>query len=446
MSAPDPAGCGSPVLSLSGFGVAFGDKTILSSVSLDIPDREITVLFGPGGTGKSTLLRTLAGFNDSNPNLRTWGTANYLGNSLQAGERPVLAAQNARMVMASVLDNIVQDLPERRRLTPMQQRHRAIELLEFAGLEDVISHIDDPAIHLTLAQQRHLATMRLAATGARLLLLDEPTTGLNDQEAERILDYIASEGERRSVLIALHNQLHAARLGGRMALLAGGVVQEAATTEDFLRNPTSDAGRSFVRTGSCSVASPDADPETLAPGVVPPAPLPAEARIHVSNSYGPRGFLWLKKGKLAGTPRPGIVQDIAYDLQALQRVGITTLITLTETPPDREAYEEYGIKSIWSPFRDMAAPSITQAAGLCKLIQRLCNDGERVAVHCKAGLGRTGTILACTLIWEGMDALEALESVRRIQPRWVQSEAQVEFLEKFALFLKTWAKKKQTAV
>ena len=430
-----------PILTLSGFGVAFGDKTILSNVSMDIPDREITVLFGPGGAGKSTLLRTLAGFNDSNPNMRIWGGANYMGSPLESGERPMLAAQNARMVMASVLENIVQDLPDRRMLSPMQQRHRAIELLESAGLEDVVDHIDEPAIHLTRAQQRHLAAMRLAATGARLLLLDEPTTGLNDQEAERILNYIASESEHRSVLVALHNQLHAARLGGRMVLLAGGVVQEAAKTEDFLRSPVSEAGRTFVRTGSCSVASPDADPETLAPEVAPPPPLPVEAQTYASNSFGPRGFLWLKTGKLAGTPRPGIVQDIAYDLQALKRVGITTLITLTETPPDRDAYEEYGIKSIWSPFRDMSAPSITQAAGLCKLIKKLCDDGDRVAVHCRAGLGRTGTILACTLIWEGMDALEALESVRKIQPRWVQSDAQVEFLEKFALFLKTWAKK-----
>ncbi|MBW7472854.1 ATP-binding cassette domain-containing protein [Marinobacter sp. M216] len=423
------------VLSLNGFGVAFREKTVLASVDLEVADREITILLGPSGTGKSTLLRTLAGFNDPNPNLRTWGNVSYIGDSLGEGERPVLAAQNARMVMASILENIIQDLPERRSLSPIQQRRLAQRLLKTAGLQELVDRIDEPVIHLSLAQQRHLTTMRLAATGARLMLLDEPTTGLNDQEAERLLHYIASEGQRRSILIALHNLSHASLIGGRMVLIAGGTVHESAKTSDFLRHPSSEAGKSFVRTGSCAVAAPDADPETLAPETPPPPPLPEEARSYVSDSFGPRGFLWLKKGQLAGTPRPGIVQDLEYDLKALKRVGITTLITLTETQPDTEALAEYGIENIWSPFQDMAAPSITQAAGLCKMIQKLCDEGGVVAVHCRAGLGRTGTILACCLIWEGKAALDSLETVRRIEPRWVQSEAQVEFLEKFALFL-----------
>ena len=132
-----------------------------------------------------------------------------------------------------------------------------------------------------------------------------------------------------------------------MVLIAGGSVHEAARTEDFLRHPASEAGKSFVRSGSCAVAAPDADPDTLAPETPPPPPLPVEARSYISDSFGPRGFLWLKKGKLAGTPRPGIVQDLEYDLKALKRVGVTTLITLTETKPDTEALAEYGIENTW---------------------------------------------------------------------------------------------------
>jgi atypical dual specificity phosphatase len=80
----------------------------------------------------------------------------------------------------------------------------------------------------------------------------------------------------------------------------------------------------------------------------------------------------------------------------------------------------------------MGAPSVTQAAGLCQQIDRKLQEGEVVAVHCRAGLGRTGTILATYLIWEGAEALSALEMVRRVEPRWVQSEEQVAFLERFA--------------
>jgi atypical dual specificity phosphatase len=80
----------------------------------------------------------------------------------------------------------------------------------------------------------------------------------------------------------------------------------------------------------------------------------------------------------------------------------------------------------------MAAPSIPQAVGLCREIEQSLVQGEVIAVHCRAGLGRTGTILAAYLIWEGQDALGALESARRINPQWVQSTEQVEFLEAFA--------------
>lgn len=435
MNISEESTCDEAILALRGFGVAFGEKTVLANVDLDLPDREITVLLGPSGTGKSTLLRTLAGFNDPNPNLRTWGSAAYLGNPITDEGRPALAAQNARLMMASILENIITELPERRSLSPLQQRQLATRLLKSAGLEELVDRIDEPVIHLDLAQQRHLAIMRLAATGTRLLLLDEPTTGLNDVESDRLLDYIEAEGRRRSVLVALHNLAHARRLGGRTVLIAGGIVHEAGTTRRVLDQPASEAGKAFMKTGSCSVAAPDADPETLAPETPPPARIPEEGQTYVSDSFGPRGFLWLKKGKLAGTPRPGIVQELEYDLKALCRVGITTLITLTETKPDVEALADHGIANIWTPFRDMAAPSITQAVGLCKKIEQICEAGGVVAVHCRAGLGRTGTILATYLIWEGKNALEALEKVRQIEPRWVQSEAQVKFLERFALFL-----------
>jgi len=433
-----------PLLYLSGFGVGFGEKTVLASVDLSLPDRGITVLLGPSGTGKSTLLRTLAGFNDPNPNLRVWGEALYRGISYDRAERPALSAQNARMMMSSILDNIMQELPERRNLSPLQQRELAQRLLRSAGLDGLIDQLDLPVVHLDLAQQRHLAILRLAATGTRLLLLDEPTTGLEETEAAQLLDLIAAEGRRRAILIALHNLSHARRLGGNVVLMAGGRVQEAGSIEDVLREPRTDAGRSFVRTGSCSVPAPDADPETLDPQMPPPAPLPAVATAYVSDSFGPRGFLWLKKGQLAGTPRPGIVHDLEYDLKALRRVGVTTLITLTETAPDTAAMAAFEIDNIWSPFPDMHAPSITQAVSLCKQIQQLCESGGVVAVHCRAGLGRTGTILAAFLIWEGQGALDALEAVRRIEPRWVQSDAQVAFLEKFARVLADRATTKRT--
>lgn len=77
------------ILSLKKYGVAFGERMILRSVDLEIPDRGVFVLLGPSGTGKSTLLCTIFGINDAVSTLRVWGQANYLGDELGSTKCPI---------------------------------------------------------------------------------------------------------------------------------------------------------------------------------------------------------------------------------------------------------------------------------------------------------------------------------------------------------------------
>ena len=118
-----------------------------------------------------------------------------------------------------------------------------------------------------------------------------------------------------------------------------------------------------------------------------PPPLPKEAKEYVSDALGPRNFLWLKKGILAGTPQPGIVADLDYDLKALQRVGVTKLITLLEKQLDPEPMREYGIECLWFPIDDMQAPEIDEAIKWCKRVEKYMQDDEVIAYHCK-GTGK----------------------------------------------------------
>lgn len=423
------------VLQLDNFGAAFGDKVILSNVNLNILEQGIYVLLGPSGTGKSTLLRALAGLNDANPSFRTWGKAQYTGEDLSDSNRPALVSQSAKLMMSSVLENIVYNLPERNNLNHSQQRDLAVRLLEQAGLAELKDALNENVVSLSLAQQRHLATLRLASAGPRLLCLDEPTAGISENEVTPLLNYIKQESTRRAILIVLHNLNQAKELNGHTALLAGGYIQEMQPTADFINEPKSDPAKQWVNLGSCNVPSPDARPEDLAEDVTPPPPLPEVARKAPSASVGPRGFLWLKRGALAGTPLPGVFHDIEYDMTMLNKVGVTMLVTLTTRPVDTNVLDKFGIKSIWHAIKDMGAPSLEQAIMICQQIDHAIDDGEVVAVHCRAGLGRTGTVLAAYLIWEGSTALDALDKVRGVEPRWVQSEEQVEFLEQLSTYL-----------
>jgi atypical dual specificity phosphatase len=431
-----------PILILSDFGVAFDERIVLTGVNLTIEGPGVHVVMGPGGTGKSTLLRTVCGMSQALASFRSWGEASCLGSPLAAEKGPALVGQNARLLMSSVMENIISELPNRGELTLAAKREVAKQLLTEAGLDSLLDSINQPVVQLPLAVQRHLAIARTAASDPPLLCIDEPTADLEAEECEPLLRFIKQQGEKRGVLVVSHKQLDAKQLDGHVVLLAGGTVRAHEEAKPFFEEPSSPLTTDFVRTGSCSLPSPDAKPEDIDESMHAYLPiLPEEATNYVRESLGPRGFLWAKKGKLAGTPRPGIVQDIDYDLEALKRVGVTVLVSLTTKPVDPEQLETYGIQGIWMPIKDMHAPGLEEAEAMCRKADAIMRGGGVVAYHCRAGLGRTGTMLASHLILEGLPALEALESIRRIEPRWVQSDVQVKFLERFCDYLRGRQKK-----
>ncbi len=426
------------ILSLQKFGAAFNKNVILSSISLNIPETGITVLMGPCGTGKSTLLRAISGFSNENPAYRTWGDIYYLGEKLKdKALYPALVSQNIKLMFATVLENVIGNLPERSTLTLLQQRELARRLLIEADLEVLCTQLDTAIKNLSFAEQRQISILRQVAANPRLVCIDEPTVQLSIIETKRMIAYLRNEAKKRALLIVTHNQTVAKQLGGQTALLAGGWIQEVQATALFFTSPFTEVTQTFIDTGNCALPSPNAKAEEVAPEwVASIRPLPKAAMDYKSQVLGPNGFIWLKKGKLAGTPRPGLLRDIQDDLLALKRVGVTHLISLTVRAMDIEACLKHDIEVMASPMPDMQPPTLSQAFEINQRIEQLLANNKIVAIHCRAGLGRTGTLLAAQLIYEGKSALSALEETRHIEMRWVQSEVQLSFLEEYETFIR----------
>jgi len=155
----------------------------------------------------------------------------------------------------------------------------------------------------------------------------------------------------------------------------------------------------------------------------------------VSGYYGPRGFHWLAPGLLGGAARPGLMTEIENDLEALARVKTKLLVTLTEEwQPDAALMARYGIDSLYLPIPDQFPPTLEEAREVCAIVDERLEAGEAVVYHCRAGKGRTGTMLAAQLIWRGVGAADALVETRRMNKYWIESQEQEDWLPLFDAF------------
>lgn len=457
-----------PVLETEGLGVAFGPRVVLADINLTIAGPGITVLMGPGGTGKSTLLHRLAKLPASN-RMRQWGTVRYLGQPLdQVRTRPALVHQQARDLGVRLIEGLSASLRESfPDTTSGELRQIAMDRLDAYGLTGLKAWLDTTVADLSPVDIRQASLLRAAFSGAPLMLIDEPTSGLGEDEADRVLALIEQLGREHACLVTLHNQRHARRIARWAVLMAGGRIQAAAAAAEFFANPDGHPVLAqFLRTGSCSVPAPDSGPEQLAEDVPPPPPLPQapvaaaiepsvaidstaapaapeaappEQLLPTSSTIapradapganrGPQGFHWLIPGRLAGCPMPGVVVPLSHDLALLRRMGVTMLINLTERNVSPRALQEYDLKSYGLRIEDRQAPPLMWAKLLLTKMETFMSNGEVLAVHCLAGLGRTGTILCAWLIREGLTADEALRRLRRIDPGFVQSKEQEDLL------------------
>ncbi len=249
---PDPTGA-PPALAIESLGVRFGGLVALRSVSLAVPQGAVVAVVGPNGSGKSTLFNAVTGLTRASGGRIRLSGADITGlkphHILERGVARTF--QNIRLFPnLTVLENVLVGQharlrtgviravfrPPATRAEERVAREQAIEILSPFG-NRLLPRLDQPVRALSYANRRRVEIARALASGPRVLLLDEPTAGMNPAETLELAAQIgALNASGLTILLIEHKLDVVAQLAGDVLVLDHGEVIAHGTPGEVRRD------------------------------------------------------------------------------------------------------------------------------------------------------------------------------------------------------------------
>jgi polar amino acid transport system ATP-binding protein len=217
------------MLTVKNLSLKKGEKrsVILNDVNLEIPEKSITMLLGPSGSGKSSLLRCLAQLESAYE-----GNVDFYGKAVSAipiGERArimsFIAQSYTLFPHMTVLENLVQVLRVIRKEKLPAARHEAMSMLALFGMEAYAASYPQ---ELSGGQRQRVAIARALTLDPSILLLDEPTSALDPQNRENLAALLFRlRDSGKSIVIATQDMAFASQMRERVYHIEQGLLTMA---------------------------------------------------------------------------------------------------------------------------------------------------------------------------------------------------------------------------
>jgi phosphate transport system ATP-binding protein len=241
---------------IENFSLEYSDGTeSLKDINLRIPANQLTVLFGPAGGGKSTLLRSINRLNDL-ADVKTVG-GKILLDKINILDKEIDTISLRRKVGMVFARPVVLPFSIRRNLTygfelagvrdaAFIEERVARSLVQAALWEEVKDRLDDPAIALSGGQQQRLCLARSLIQQPDVILLDEPTSGLDPISTLKVENSLQELKQHYTIILVPHSVQQAARTADIAAFFLQGELIEVGAGVDLFTKPTDPRTQRYI--------------------------------------------------------------------------------------------------------------------------------------------------------------------------------------------------------